>query len=300
MPQREELTGTLFFLLCLPRAGFTIPGKAEAGSCRLPGSREELCLAADPGDLFKAKGDFLSHPNLVRRERWCSAPKVRGWGSPGCCTACGQIFCWAGAAHTGNAMGLFTSAEPPVSSLSNCSSCRQKLSDRAQLLLFLGAVKRPKHLNLWRNNFPCGYILMSKIWCYNVNESWWKGAAGQGGRNLKMLTFISMKNWIQKEQPGNWFCREDFSSGSCRLFPLQCISAVWGQSKTMANYNNLTWLQNSPRLFNFFFLTIMTEQPEGDFFILQPGIWSNCSSCSTDRIHRADEFASLWLHAYSR
>lgn len=39
----------LFFLLCLLRAGFTITRKAEAGSCRLPGSREGLCLAGRPG-----------------------------------------------------------------------------------------------------------------------------------------------------------------------------------------------------------------------------------------------------------
>lgn len=156
----------LFFLLCLLRAGFTITKKAEAGSCRVPGSREELCLAGRPwGPLQGQRWFSLSPQKLVGRmpaQRQCCAPEVRGSrGSPGCCTACGQIFCWAGAVHTGSATGLFTWAEPPVSSLSNCSSCRQRLSDRAQLLLFLGAMKRPKHLNLWHNNFPCGYTLMS-------------------------------------------------------------------------------------------------------------------------------------------
>lgn len=140
-------------------------GKLKQEAADFQAAGRSSALQADPGDLFKAKGDFPSHPTLVWRElaqRWCCAPEVRGsQGSPGCHTVCGHIFCWAGAAHTGNATGLFTWAEPPVSSLSSCSSCRQRLSDRAQLLLFLGAVKRPKHLNLCCNNFPCGYRLMS-------------------------------------------------------------------------------------------------------------------------------------------
>lgn len=75
--------------------------KQEAADFQAAG--RSSALQADPGDLFKAKGGFPSHPKLVGRmlaQRWCCAPEVRGSrGSPGCCTACGQIFCWAGAVH---------------------------------------------------------------------------------------------------------------------------------------------------------------------------------------------------------
>lgn len=159
----------LFFLLCLLRAGFTITKKAEAGSCRFPGSREEeLCLAGRPWRPLQGQRWFSLSPKTSRKDAGTEVmPCSRSQRQPGLSRLLHRVWadfllsrsCTQGA--TGSATGLFTWAEPPVSSLSNCSSCRQRLSDRAQLLLFLGAVKRPKHLNLWRNDFPCGYTLMS-------------------------------------------------------------------------------------------------------------------------------------------
>lgn len=58
----------LFFLLCLLRAGFTITKKAEAGSCRLPGSREELCLAGRPWGPLQGQRWFSLSPKTSRKD----------------------------------------------------------------------------------------------------------------------------------------------------------------------------------------------------------------------------------------